>query len=477
MFDYLTEHPKYVWDYEKRVEQSFHDQGFNTNFLHEARWTDDDIFYARVTRLKFPRSEADSNVIQYEVTLRRGANDPKVLVDLLRRCKSVQEGSVGGNWTIHAWYRKEVDMWTTDAGNDGEAYYQTFGGFCESIGFHATPEQWNRIKQDRSRRMLRNHKELDMIQALKELKTFLETDYIRLGHPEDKDVIALKKAIDEVVDAREKGVWNDAVQTVIWVIESAINENETGWRRFVLSDQGWLRAVLGDHDDASFERARELCIYILTFLHTQDNQNRKGGGGSVSFKDTKKRTDQFCDGMDAQDKDRCGCILTARWKNSAKHIRHIIRRCMKLPLQEEGIQRLLGKIGLAVREDGCSGRWELAGPLYACYLETRKAKNDTGSLMRLCKMLWPYTKDGLRLDAETCTLFTTKYVMYYAVFRTIVSEVRQFVETYPLPETAETAGDEAEAPQVGAVRPHIIVFRLISNVSTQMLLGGMKELM
>jgi hypothetical protein len=26
MFDYLTEHPKDVWDYEKRVEQSFHDR-------------------------------------------------------------------------------------------------------------------------------------------------------------------------------------------------------------------------------------------------------------------------------------------------------------------------------------------------------------------------------------------------------------------------------------------------------------------
>ncbi len=97
--------------------------------------------------------------------------------------------------------------------------------------------------------------------------------------------------------------------------------------------------------------------------------------------------------------------------------------------------------------------------------------------MRLCQALWPYTKHGLRLDAETCALFTTKYVLYYAVFRTIVSEVRQFVKTYPLPETAETAGAAEEAPPVGAVRPHIIVFRLISHVSTQMLLGGMKELM
>ena len=246
-----------------------------------------------------------------------------------------------------------------------KAYYQTFGGFCESIGLHATPERWNRIKQGRERRMHQKYseKQVDMMQALEELKTFLETDYIRLGHPEDEDVIALKRAIDEVVAAMKTGVWNDAVQTALWVIG------------FVLGDQGWLRAVLGDHDDASFERARELCVYILTFLKTQGNQNRKAGGGSMSFEDTqtKKTTDQFCDGMDAQDKGRCGCILTARWKSSAKHVRHIIRRCMKLPLHEEGIQRLLCKIGLAARKDRSTGRWELAGPVYACYVETWKA--------------------------------------------------------------------------------------------------------
>ncbi len=58
-----------------------------------------------------------------------------------------------------------------------------------------------------------------MIQALNELKTFLESDYIRLGHTEDEDVIALKKAIDAVVTAMKKGVWNDAAQTALWVIE------------------------------------------------------------------------------------------------------------------------------------------------------------------------------------------------------------------------------------------------------------------
>jgi hypothetical protein len=252
-------------------------------------------------------------------------------------------------------------------------------------------------------------------------------------------------------------VWNDAAQTALGVIGSAISENETGW----------LRAVLGDHDDASFERARELCIYILTFLNTQDNQNRKAGGGSVSFEDTKKNTDQLCDGMDAQDKGRCGCILTDRLKSSAKHVRTIIRRCAKLPLCEEGIQRLLGKIGLGAERDRCTGRWALAGPVYACYLETRRRKNDTGALMRLCRALWSYTKDGLRVDSETCALFTSKYVLHYAAFRTIVSEVRQFVDTYPLdtrplPETGEGvgAGDEPRRVELlGRVRDVIEVVR------------------
>jgi hypothetical protein len=347
-------------------------------------------------------------------------------------------------------------MWTADAGNDGEAYYQRFGGFCESIGLHATREQWKRIKQDRSRRMHRKHdeQEVDVLQAMRELKAFLESDYIRLGHPEDEDVVALKRAIDEVVAKRQQGVWDDAVQTALWAIESAITD--------------WLGAVLGEHDDASFQRARELCVWILAGI--QQNALK-------TSKNDRDHFDHFCDGMAAEDKGRCGCILTDRLKSSAKHVRTIIRRCAKLPLCEEGIQRLLGKIGLGAERDRCTGRWALAGPVYACYLETRRRKNDTGALMRLCRALWSYTKDGLRLDAETCALFTTRYVLYYAVFRTIVSEARQFVDTYPLAGKTETAGAGVDEAPAGAVRPHIIVFRLIPHVSTRMLLGGMKELM
>ena len=59
-------------------------------------------------------------MIHYEVILKQDAKDPRLLVDLLSRCKNVQEGNVGSNWTIHAWYRGEQeDKWTADADNNG----------------------------------------------------------------------------------------------------------------------------------------------------------------------------------------------------------------------------------------------------------------------------------------------------------------------------------------------------------------------
>ena len=193
-------------------------------------------------------------------------------------------------------------------------------------------------------------------------------------------------------------------------------------------------------------------------------------------KDDRREDGQFCEGMEGRDKGRCGCILTDKLKTSAKHVRNIIKRCQNLPLCDEEIQGLLGIVGLAAEPDCRTGEWELAGPLYVCYLQTRlKKRTYIDDLMRLCKTLWSYTKDGLRVDSETCALFTSKYVLHYAAFRSIVSEVRQFVDTYPLPRGEGVgAGDE---PHADAVRPHIIVFRLIPHTSVQMLLGGMKELM
>ena len=108
-FAYLQEHPRDVWDYEERVREVLHSSV-------RAHWTDEDILETEVRRFKF----TDVGVIEYRVALRRGAQDPRLLVDMLRRCDSVQEGVAGGNWRVHAWYRREGEAgWSADAGNDG----------------------------------------------------------------------------------------------------------------------------------------------------------------------------------------------------------------------------------------------------------------------------------------------------------------------------------------------------------------------
>jgi hypothetical protein len=133
MFQYLTDHPKDIWNYEDRVRQKFAPI-FEKHLMHEPRWTDSDIIDTRVTRLKEVASRKATAVIQYEVTLRRGASDAKILVDILRRCKSVQEGVVGGNWKINAWYREWTARgWTADEGNDGVPEYQTYTGFNRNV--------------------------------------------------------------------------------------------------------------------------------------------------------------------------------------------------------------------------------------------------------------------------------------------------------------------------------------------------------
>ena len=115
IFKYLEDHPKDIWNYEERVKQNFHARGLETNF--DAHWTDSDILDTKVSRLTF---KENPNMIQYKVTLRHHAKDPRLLVDILRRCKSIQEGNISSNWTIHVWYRREQeDQWTADAGNNG----------------------------------------------------------------------------------------------------------------------------------------------------------------------------------------------------------------------------------------------------------------------------------------------------------------------------------------------------------------------
>ena len=112
MFEYLKEHPRDIWNYEERVRLNFHRRGFQPTF--HAHWSS--ILSTKIARLNFK----GSNIIQYEVTLTQDAKDPRILVDILRRCSNTQEGNIGSDWTIHAWYRREDEYtWTADAGNNG----------------------------------------------------------------------------------------------------------------------------------------------------------------------------------------------------------------------------------------------------------------------------------------------------------------------------------------------------------------------
>ena len=120
-------------------------------------------------------------------------------------------------------------------------------------------------------------------------------------------------------------------------------------------------------------------------------------------------------------------------KSSFKHVRNIIRRCKKLPLHDVGIQSFIGTIGLGAEFDRSTHTWHLTGPLYTSFLKAQQQKDTHYShLVDSCKTLWSYTSHGLPLN-PACTLFTTKYILYYAAFRTIESELQQFIETYPLP--------------------------------------------
>jgi len=130
VFHWMRDNPKDIWSFEKRVQKGLHTADLAQTFALDARWSDEDILETRLTRLQF--YEQDSNIIQYEATIKRSASDPRVLVDLIRRCKVFREGAFGG-WTVRAWYRGDADSWSADAGNGGQPYYNLYGGFNENV--------------------------------------------------------------------------------------------------------------------------------------------------------------------------------------------------------------------------------------------------------------------------------------------------------------------------------------------------------
>jgi hypothetical protein len=144
-----------------------------------------------------------------------------------------------------------------------------------------------------------------------------------------------------------------------------------------------------------------------------------------------------------EDEGKRECILTTPLKSSTAHIHNIIDRCQKLPLQFEDIQAFIGKIGLVPLCKECNGKWQLTGPLYESYLKVKDPKHTTNDLIQLCKTLWSYTSRGI--PSYPVNTLSPSYIQYYATFRTIISELQQFHDTYPLP--PQEVGNEHDEPQ------------------------------
>lgn len=130
------------------------------------------------------------------------------------------------------------------------------------------------------------------------------------------------------------------------------------------------------------------------------------------------------------------------FKSSTAHIHTIIDRCKKLPLQSEDVQAFIGKIGLEALYNRCNGKWQLTGPLYESYLPTRKPQHTEDASVHLCKTLWTYTSRGI--PSYPGNVLSPSYIQYYATFRTIISELQQFHDTYPLSRTHSQVGDHHE---------------------------------
>jgi hypothetical protein len=162
----------------------------------------------------------------------------------------------------------------------------------------------------------------------------------------------------------------------------------------------------------------------------------------------------FCDGMKGEDSEKCGCILTTPLKSSTAHIHNIIHRCKKLPLQdtEIQIQNFIGQIGLQSCYNRCVAQWQLTGPLYEAYLRTTKPQHTTDDLIQLCKTLWSYTSRGI--PSYPVNTLSLSYIQYYATFRTIISELKQFHDTYPLP-PQEVANEHDEPQTIIIIMPNM----------------------
>jgi hypothetical protein len=226
-----------------------------------------------------------------------------------------------------------------------------------------------------------------MIKDLQELAKFIHFDgeYLRLGHPADAGLRALRKAIADVLE----NVGEKAVEAALGVIEEAIRE------------AGWLTVVIGEHrkDEPSFETAEKLRVRILGGIYeatdyelvnflvgrgfdrntarriSEDLASEKEGDLKYSTEDEIDALEyltpaekqelwaiakrDFCNRAD-MDKAHCGCLR--------------LETCTKLAVQAaEGIGKCLG-----------------------AYAKERSRENSAA----LCAALWKADLQAFRLEYE-----------------------------------------------------------------------------
>jgi hypothetical protein len=124
MLDYLKANPKGLWNCEQRVQEGYQVQP-EKHMYYFADWPPDEITYVHTQNLVINSIESD--IIEYEVTLRKEVKNPKNLVDILRQ--TVDWKKVDGiynnyprEWTINAWYRggehHSQKFWDADTRNN-----------------------------------------------------------------------------------------------------------------------------------------------------------------------------------------------------------------------------------------------------------------------------------------------------------------------------------------------------------------------
>ena len=137
----------------------------------------------------------------------------------------------------------------------------------------------------------------------------------------------------------------------------------------------------------------------------------------------------FCDGAE---QDKCGCIETDKFIQSASHVAKIIETCKELPLKNADVRTFISAMGLGTRHYESTDRWQLDGPLNRLY-DQYKEPGDTFHtiyLNEMCRKFWSYTNPEVSHPVDT--RLNDKYREYDAQFTTIQSELKLFLNTYPL---------------------------------------------